>query len=561
MIEINNINVSNFYSIGNVSLESTPGVYLVYGENKDAESFSSDSHVSNGAGKTTLFNALFQGLYNKNLKDVKGKIQSTSNIYTGKPYTISISLTVDNIDYIIENERDKNNINIFREGVPVMIKGVKNQLDYIKNIIGLDFNSFSSLVFLNSSSLENIIDISSKDNIVYQFFNIEKLKELEKSLKEEIKETKSKILTLAVKKDTLLSNVTVLSTHSGEEDTEELQARADELQSAIIALESSPLRAKIDNITRVINKEENTLREIEDKILGKQSELRTLESLVTQLETGTCPLCGSSSFDSVTEMSDKCSNLTEVLKDLESDKTRQKSVVTKLRNELSDATSALASKKTSFIHELNKIKARLDSQEVSRKQLEAIKGSLETLKEDIKKVSMELQEAEEKEFYLKSVLDLIRKGDIVDEYLKRYSKLLQVNINEYSKYSSFNITTVVNLDKGKLSYQFYDTEKFKSFPQLSSGERTRVALIILLATLKSIEQLSGISINMLVLDELLSSLDKNGVEFLKTIINLLRDEKSIFIITHHDEIEREFADKEIYVTKEKNITTMEVVYA
>jgi energy-coupling factor transporter ATP-binding protein EcfA2 len=66
---------------------------------------------------------------------------------------------------------------------------------------------------------------------------------------------------------------------------------------------------------------------------------------------------------------------------------------------------------------------------------------------------------------------------------------------------------------------------------------------------------------MLVLDELLSSLDKNGVEFLKTIINLLRDEKSIFIITHHDEIEREFADKEIYVTKEKNITTMEVVYA
>jgi len=556
MIKITNIKINNFYSIGYSELDFENGVYLVYGENLDAEVVS-DKDVSNGAGKTTLFNAVFQGLYNKNLKDVSGKIDSASNIYTKKPYSISVSLEKDGTSYDIVNDRNLNYISIFKEGEELGIKGVKNQLNYIKNLIGMDFASFSSLVFLNSTSLENIIDISSKDNIVYQFFNIERIKELEKNIKEYVKTLKAERTAISIKKDTLLSNISVVD-NIEKTDTSKLENIASELRDALLSLESSPLAKKIENLSKLIDEETKLLSSLNSKKVSKKSELSTITNLMTKLESGVCPLCGSESVGKLSSMLGEITNLESELSSIDSEYQKQNIKCSSLTTELTNANNELNTKKKELSSELNNIKAKIESIKMTEKRLSTVKESVESAQEEIKVISRRVLDIDDELLYFSSILGIIKNGSIVNEYLKKYSKLLQVNINELNKFSSFNINILVGLEKGKLSYKFFDTDKFKTFTQLSSGERTRVALIILLSTLKAIEQLSGVSINILVLDELLSALDKDGVDFLKSIINILRKDKAIFIITHHNEIEQSFADRFVYVTKEKNITSVEV---
>ena len=182
-LNFTSIDVENYFSMDKASLRFVPGIYLIEGENRDLPDFEQlinvGASVSNGSGKTTLFSAPYQCLFNKNSKDSKAAISSVGNIYTDKPYNITLNLTKNDKNYEIHNDRNHNKIFIKEDGEDKTPKGVANQLTAIKNIIGFDFATFSSLTFLNQQSLANIIDLTNKDNVVYQFFDIEKLNLLE----------------------------------------------------------------------------------------------------------------------------------------------------------------------------------------------------------------------------------------------------------------------------------------------------------------------------------------------------------------------------------------------
>jgi DNA repair exonuclease SbcCD ATPase subunit len=121
----------------------------------------------------------------------------------------------------------------------------------------------------------------------------------------------------------------------------------------------------------------------------------------------------------------------------------------------------------------------------------------------------------------------------------------------------FDIDIKIKVSKGKMTYIFIDNGVEKTFSLLSAGEKTRVSLMLLLATLKTIEQLTNITINYLVLDELLGVLDGEGINFLKNVLSTMRKDKCIYIISHHNEIEDSFADGIITVIKENNISRIE----
>ena len=135
--------------------------------------------------------------------------------------------------------------------------------------------------------------------------------------------------------------------------------------------------------------------------------------------------------------------------------------------------------------------------------------------------------------------------------------LLVKNFRALKKYTSFDINIAIKVDKGKMSYDFYDGDIEKSFTSLRAGERTRESLMLLLATLKTIEQLTNITINYLVLDELLGVLDHEGISFLEKVLDDMRKTKSIYIITHHNEVSKDYADGVIKIVRENNLSTIE----
>jgi DNA repair exonuclease SbcCD ATPase subunit len=114
------------------------------------------------------------------------------------------------------------------------------------------------------------------------------------------------------------------------------------------------------------------------------------------------------------------------------------------------------------------------------------------------------------------------------------------------------------VNKGKMEYKFIDDGSVKEFSALSSGEQTRVSLLLLLATLKSIEQLLGMQINFLVFDELFGVLDDEGIHFIDNVLTELRKEKAVFVVNHHDELDMIIPDYEIRVIKENNVSWVEV---
>ena len=92
----------------------------------------------------------------------------------------------------------------------------------------------------------------------------------------------------------------------------------------------------------------------------------------------------------------------------------------------------------------------------------------------------------------------------------------------------------------------------KEYELLSGGERQKIDIIIQLAIRDMLCALMGFNCNVIVFDEIFDFLDSSGAEALvKTISLRLQDINSIFIITHHNDIDIPY-DNMITVVKDEN---------
>ena len=552
--------VSNYFSLDHASLKFTPGIFLVEGENRDLPNFDTLKNksvsVSNGSGKTTLFSAPYQCLFNKNSKDTKATINSVGNLYTHKPYNISMNFSKDGSDYYIENNRAHNKIFIEKDGEDITPKGVANQLVCIKNIIGFDFTTFSSLTFLNQQSLANIIDLTNKDNIVYQFFDIEKLNLLEKELK---KRKKARL----EDRTFLVSNLSIINKHLSLVDSfnlvdiTSLKEKEATLNLTLLELKAREVSPKVkilqEKITS-INEDILELNVSSGVLVGAADVLKKLQK---DLASGTCPTCGQDTKVDLTKTDDELKKLRASYKLISNNILS----VTATRNahklELTKENSDIAIQKESILVQINRVHSKLLLAEDNNLKFLATKDSLVELAGEKALLEQEAPLIDEDLRALDGLLAVLKSGAVVDVYLKKYRLLFVKNFRELKKYTSFDINIVIELNKGKMNYTFFDVGVEKSFLSLSAGERTRVSLMLLLATLKTIEQLTNITINYLVLDELLGVLDHEGLLFLERVLESMRKTKSIYIITHHNEISKDYADGIIKVVRENNLTTIE----
>jgi DNA repair exonuclease SbcCD ATPase subunit len=93
---------------------------------------------------------------------------------------------------------------------------------------------------------------------------------------------------------------------------------------------------------------------------------------------------------------------------------------------------------------------------------------------------------------------------------------------------------------------------------LSTGERKKADFIIIIAIIK-ILKLRFPQLNLLFLDELLSSVDADGVHnILKILSKVIKEAKLNTFIINHSVLPREVFDKEIHIFKENGFSKFEV---
>ena len=554
MLEITKININNFYSIGNVSLNMTNGIHYVVGVNADVESVAKSS---NGSGKTASFSGIYQGLYNKNIKNPKGLLESVNNSISGKPYSISITFKKGVEEYEVINDRNQNKISIINKGNEIQVKGIANQLKQIKDIIGLDFETFSALTYISQGTLQAILDTTNKDNILYQFFNVDSIHKAETLLKEERKELKNLRTILITKVRGAEKNLELLTSFE-KVDVESIEQNVKILTESLLELSKDKRHTQVKMIEHKINQLglENT--EILGKLNLSRFVLKESSTKLASFKKGKCPTCGHiSDFDNITlTLQEEINKSSKEIKELEEKEIELSVSIKDFKEKANNLKVTLEADATTLSQKINLLKSKLLVVKEQNSQYEKIISQKVAIEEGIKSLYQEMSELDVHLNLIEQAILLIKDGTLVNEYLNKFRKVFTSVLKDLMQKTDFGITTSVTVTNGKLDYRFFERGVEKGYNDLSAGERTRVSLVLLISTIFTLEKVTGFSSNYLVIDEMLGVLDDEGIEMVKKFLDIIRKDKAVYLITHHEEIPIDFFDSILTFTKTNGITEL-----
>jgi len=539
MIKFKRVKIENFMSIESEELFFEDGIFSFEGKNGD--------------GKTTSVLAILQGLFNKNVKSGSDVIEETYNRVTGKPYRIEIEFDKNGTTFLIINNRIGNGIQILKDTVDISKKGIKNQLKQIEDIVGYNYSLFSAFYYLSTTTLQNVFDVSSDNNLVYRFFDIETLKLLEKKLRQQQKTIKTDNKIIDANIASLDKQIKMLKGFKSL-DKEKLLNKKMILQDSLIALQGSSDYKKLNILSNELSKIDKDLQDLFVGFKELKSQQNLLKEQQKQLESGICPTCGS-------KVITQNGNITLQINDLDSNMKAILNKKTKIEDKRKDMGEVYRSLKETLNikeREVKKELSAIDSQLVIFEQEEK---KYKQLKDNIEEIEKQLSLYQEQKTenlgvlrYIDIALGILKSNAISSEYMNSFITLLNSKINELSDFLLFNIKITISENKGKLKYTFIDAGVVKTLNGLSAGEKTRVALITLFAVLETLRILSGNEFNLLVLDELLGVLDDLGLELLQQLLDRYRSKMTVFVVLHHNEIDRSYFDGCYKAVKTNGIT-------
>ena len=542
MVLFKTLIVENYYSIGYITYDLVNGLHKLSG--------------ANGQGKTSLCSAIAQCLYNKSIK-ADGTIEDTYNKVTKQPYKITLLLEVNGVNYKIENDRGRNNIYLFRNGIDITPKGIKNQLALIQSIIGLDYSTFVSLTYLSQSSMNSVFDLADTNNILHKFFDVDVLNFLFKELKAEKKDNTKHLMFLQQQASDLEKTISSLAQYEIVDVAPFVAEKYSKLDALNLLLNGTEkdkitvLKSKIDSATLEYTNAKIPLIKLKERY-------SVLKEQMVQLEKGKCPLCGSEVSTILKETSDKLDDIRTQSDIIKKELDAMSDNIENLKATLHNIEYAFTTKVQALEKEIELIVNKVSLLEEKNKNFSKIKKDLELL--EIKKKTMEdgMEAYVDKDVFITSALQVIASGSITKQYVASFIHTFNTKITGLLEYLDIKLLVEVKEVNGKIIYTIKNPSGAEiDFGNLSSGERTRVSLIVLLAIVETLEALTNVSINLIIFDELLSVLDTEGVKVLKDILNKYRSNKNTFVVLHHNEIEQDYFDTTVVLKKVRDLTKIE----
>ena len=196
MIQIKNLTVKNFMSVGNATQAidfDRRDLTLVLGENLDLGGDGS----RNGTGKTTIINALSYALYGNALTNIRK--DNLVNKTNGKNMLVSLDFNINGQEYRIERGRKPNvfkfYVNNEQQQATDDAQGDSRETQKsIEHLLGMSHTMFKHLVALNTYT-EPFLSMKANDQreVIEQLLGITLLSEKAELLKALIKESKDAI--------------------------------------------------------------------------------------------------------------------------------------------------------------------------------------------------------------------------------------------------------------------------------------------------------------------------------------------------------------------------------
>ena len=564
---------------------------------------------TNGTGKSSIPLIIEEALYNKNSKGIKKA--DIPNRYIGKGYNIKLAFTKDEDTYVVSIDRKTSvKVKLEKNGEDISSHTATNTYKTIQDTIGVDFKTFSQLVYQNTNASLQFLTATdtNRKKFLIDLLHLENYVELFDIFKEAARVVSLEINGIQAKLDTI----------------EKWLADNKLGDTNILPMLDLPISSDEDEKQfRHLTKEIENISE-KNKKISKNNQLRSLLGQIDLQEAQSCTVTEKKSYDSLqaqmgthTQVAAGSQRLIEKLNKLgdvcptceqEVDPTFKQSLVqteaekvTKAEKEIERITEEIRRIKNdnSEFDKAQKLEADwkdlyrsidkslpptlLDKQELEsrlasvRAQLLERKSELEnTAKENERRTRhntritviqeqtdaflkelAEFQDVLGKQEGLLSNLDILKKSFStngllaykIENLVKELEELANTYLAELSD-GRFTLEFVVSNDK--LNVQVEDDGKIVDILALSSGELARVNTATLIAIRKLMSSISKSRLNILFLDEVIAVLDDTGRE--KLVEVLLNEDLNTYIVSHgwtHPLLEK----KE--VVKEENISRLE----
>lgn len=313
-----------------------------------------------------------------------------------------------------------------------------------------------------------------------------------------------------------------------------------------------------------------------------QVEIKSLKQEITRLESikDICPTCGQKLPNvhkvDTTDLKNKLANYNQKFEEIQKSKKLQQEkndeeydkVSSKYKNQLDDLdkeydliNNELSKLNTqykdvnTFLYntklELDKVKIKKDNYD----------NKIKTIDRDIKDTTEEIKNINDKILY-----NNIEK-DNIEARLNIVNKMLTIATRDFRGFLLSEVIKFINQKAKEYCKEIFDTEEIefkldgnnifigycgKQYENLSGGEKQKIDLIIQFSIRDMLTRYLDFSSNILVLDEIFDNLDSIGCQkVLNLISNKLTDISSIYIITHHSDIDIP-ADNELIILKDEN---------
>lgn len=545
MIKIKQIGIDSFKLLSNteLNLEGRAGIVSLQGINLDNPSFS-----GNSVGKSTLVNIILQGLFHKNLQG--DSIERLTNAYTKQKPSITITLEKEGVEYTFVNNYKDGICKVYKQGVLLDFTRKKDIKDEIEDILGLSYFVFSQLIYISpqNPSLFSSVGNDAQNKFIQSLLSIEFIQSINKKSSADLKTYRGEV-TLKIKELNLLQHqveslskqIELIPILDNIDYSEEINTKASDISRKedyqIIVKKS------YDKVKKELEAENK--REIEIK-----SEIKHLEIALSKeldlIAKGNCSTCG----QSTTKLSTKTDK--SLLKNLKEShiESFEKVLVKKAGlKTIEDELAEVSSEITIARNTLNGLKNKKEEQLKAEKHI-SIKNSLEEQRTlaitNLIEAQSSLTLLEDKVYILELITQCTGSKGFVKERIELFLQLFNQELQQLGR-ELLGANYLIEITKNKsLGYELtiFDGEITLNYNSLSSGYRSRCDILIALALNSAIKLLTGIEINILFLDEILSAVDSVGIESISKLLNKIKHrfpEKIIFVVSHN-QILKEVSD-------------------
>lgn len=552
-MRIDFIEFKNFASYGNqlqrIDFEKTNSeLFLTLGKNGD--------------GKTTIANAMIYALYGK----VEGVKLSDLPNRINKELYVRIGLKCGTLHIEIERGLMPNKFSVKLNGVEFDKAGKKSVQDYLEEeVFGIPYHVFKNIIILSVNDFKSFLTMSNQDKkqIIDKMFGFSILNDMQRQIKDERRQVKMDIDSYESELNEIMNSIGSVRGRLNtllEESNTANKSKIEELKTSLLSLKSI-----VETLDTERTSAEGEMNKFNTQYNDKHSDAKDIKREIDYLnkklklyDSGHCPTC-ETKLDSEWHTNQKCEFEENIKTNMDSIKS--------LKGEM----DVLSEKVTDARESKFDLEGHISDHKVT---MRGLKGELMKLKstsggKDFDHLRNLITEFEEKEATKSKSKDTLN-GDY--SFMEVVEQILGEdgvkNLAVKTILPGLNTNIAAMAQTMHLPFHIRFDEKFNCIINhlgedinpmtLSTGERKKADFIIIIAIIK-ILKLRFPQLNMLFLDELLSSVDHDGVyNILKILNQVIKENKINTFVINHTVLPHEIFDKKIQIYRENGFSKLSI---